>query len=87
MAKDGPLSSRRSVAMTTAEAATFLGLSVQSVTRRAQAGLIPVHHVFGRYHFFVDELVNWLRTFPMHHGAVGGPNRAPDAGTPRSGPA
>jgi excisionase family DNA binding protein len=66
MVKDDPLSSRRSVAMTTPEAAAFLGLSVQSVTRRAHAGAIPVHRSFGRYHFFAEELVDWLRTSSMH---------------------
>lgn len=66
MVKDDPLSGRRSVAMTTAEAAAFLGLSVESVTRRATAGTIPARRSSGRYHFFVDGLVDWLRTSPMH---------------------
>ncbi len=69
MVRDDPLSGRRSVAMTTSEAAAYLGLSSQSVTRRAYAGTIPVHRSFGRYHFFMDELVDWLRTSSMHeHG-------------------
>jgi excisionase family DNA binding protein len=66
MVEDDPLSGRRSVAMTTAEAAAFLGLNVESVTRRAQAGTIPVHRSSGRYRFFLDELVDWLRTSRMH---------------------
>jgi excisionase family DNA binding protein len=69
MMKDDPLSGRRSVAMTTAEAAAFLGLSAQSVTRRAHAGTIPVHRSSGDYHFFEDERLESLRTFPMHDHA------------------
>ncbi len=30
------------------------------------AGTIPVHRSSGRDHFFVSELVDWLRTSPMH---------------------
>jgi excisionase family DNA binding protein len=62
-------STKPPVAMTTAEAAAFLGLSVQWVTRRAQAGTIPVHRGSGKYQFFEDELVDWLRSAPMHSGA------------------
>jgi hypothetical protein len=42
-------------------------LSAQSVTRRAHAGTNPVHRGSGRHHFVADELVDWLRTFPMHN--------------------
>ena len=80
-------STKPPVAMTTAEAAAFLGLSPQWVTRRAHAGTIPVHRSSGGYRFLMNELVDWLRTSPMHSVTVGNaPIRAPDAETPPSDP-
>jgi excisionase family DNA binding protein len=64
---DDPDTGQRHVAMTTAEAAQFLGISVSSLRSRAQVGDIPVHRNMGapRYFFFQHELEEWLRRAPQ----------------------
>ena len=51
-----------------AQVAELLGMNVQVVRRLAREGRIPAYRLpAGRaFHFFRDEVLEWLKGFPVH---------------------
>ena len=44
------------------EAAQKLGLHKETVREKAKAGIIPAHKKCGRWYFFYEELVYWIKS-------------------------
>ena len=59
------------VSLSATEVAALLGVSVQFVRRRASSGTMPAHRMSARFHFFEDELVEWLRSGAVSPHASG----------------
>ena len=60
--------------------AEMLGMNVQVVRRLAREGKIPAYRLPGgrAFRFFRDEVLDWLRGFPVHGADDGEPDRASD---------
>ncbi len=52
----------------TAMVAEMLGMNIQVVRRMAREGQIPSYRLPGgrTFRFFRDEILDWLRSFPVH---------------------
>jgi excisionase family DNA binding protein len=52
----------------TAMVADLLGMNVQVVRRMAREGSIPCYRIPGGrpFRFFRDEVLDWLKGFPVH---------------------
>lgn len=66
----------------TAMVAEMLGMNVQVVRRMAREGTIPAYRLPGgrSFRFFRDEVLDWLKSFPVEVNTrkrAGGPEHAP----------
>jgi excisionase family DNA binding protein len=51
------------------QVAQLLSLNIDYVRRLSRQGVIPAHRIQGgrRFHYFKDEILDWLRRQPVHH--------------------
>ncbi len=66
------------------QVARLLGLNLDYVRRLSREGVIPAHRIPGgrKFHYFKDEVLDWLRRQPANAEA---PAAAPEAPTQASG--
>ena len=64
----------------TAMVAELLGMNVQVVRRMAREGSIPCYRIPGGrpFRFFRDEVLEWLKGFPVHEATEGTSEEAVD---------
>lgn len=62
----------------TAMVAELLGMNVQVVRRMAREGSIPCYRIPGGrpFRFFRDEVLEWLKGFPVHEAAAEASNES-----------
>lgn len=67
MAEDTPKMTEFPEVLDTSLVAELLGMNVQVVRRMAREGTIPAYRLPGgrSFRFFRDEILDWLRGFPV----------------------